>query len=175
MRFNVKITQENYLDFNVYHATHAPNYLRSIIIMALTVPMAALAVALVVIDQISNNWIWLLFAGVLSIYWAVTTPRRFRKVVRRHVQKITARYNEFVGEFSLSLEPGQIVFVGPDVKGEYDYSKVEKVVWNKGCYYVIVGAVSALIVPENSFSSQLAEQEFLDALREKCPNAEFQV
>lgn len=175
MQVNIRITQENYLDFNVYHATHAPNYLRSIIVMALTVPLAALAIAFVVLDQLSNNWVWLMFAGVVSIYWVVTTPRRFRRVVRRHVQKITARYNEFVGEFSLTLHPEHISFVGSDIKGEYPYSKVEKVVWNKGCYYVIVGSVSALIVPENSFNRPLAEQEFLDALREQCPNAKFLV
>lgn len=175
MHVNVRITQENYLDFNVYHASHAPTYWRTIIIMALTLPVAALAVVFVVMDQISNNWLWLLFAGALSIYWIVTTPRRFRAAVRRHVQKITAHYNEFVGEFSLTLGAEDIQFVGSDINAKYEYSRVEKVVWNKNSYYLAMGSASAIIVPEACFRSQLEEQSFLDILREKCPNAKFLV
>ena len=175
MRIDTKITHDNYVDFNVYHATRVPGYWRTLAIMAFTLPLALVAIAFVVMDHVSNNWAWLLFAGVISGYWIVTTPRRFRNSVRKHVQKLTARYSDFVGEFSLVLHPDFIEFSGPDSDADYSYEDVEKVVWNKGCYYLIVGASSALIVPEASFAGQLEEQKFLDTLREKCPEAKFLV
>ncbi len=173
MRVDTRITHDNYVDFNVYHASRVPGYWRTLAIMAFTLPLALVAIAFVVMDHVSNNWAWLLFAGVVSIYWIFTTPRRFRNSVRKHVLKLTAGYSGFVGEFSLVLHPEFIEFSGPDKDVDYSYDDVSKVVWNKGCYYLIVGANSALIVPESSFAGQLAEQKFLDALREKCPEAKF--
>ena len=173
MRIDTKITHDNYVDFNVYHATRVPGYWRTVAIMAFTLPLALVAIAFVVMDHVSNNWAWLLFAGVIGSYWIVTTPRRFRNSVRKHVRKLTASYSDFVGEFSLVFHPDFIEFSGPDSDVDYSYEDVKKVVWNKGCYYLVVGARSALIVPEASFAGQLEEQKFLDTLREKCPEAKF--
>lgn len=175
MRFKLKITKENYLDFNIYHATNTPMYIRTVVLMALMVPLMLAGLAFFMMDQIDPEykWVWQLLMGMISIYWVVTTPSRFRRNVRKQVQKITTGHNEFIGNFSLKLQPDHLEFISSDVKVDYEYSRVDKVVWNKGCYYLLMGGVSAIIVPESSFNNQMLEQEFLDTLRDKCPQAEL--
>ena len=176
MRITIKITQPDFLEFNVYNVTQMPTYYRSLVMMALIVPLMIGLLAFFIIDQMAGyTWVWILLAGVVSLYWIVTTPTRFKRQVRKQVVKMTSGFNEFIGEFCLELTDHKLEYTGKNLHVEYAYGDVKKVVWNKGCYYILLANEAALLVPETGFAGQLEEQTFMDMLREKAPQALFKI
>ena len=176
MQIKLKVSDKNFVDFNVYYATHAPTYYRSITLMAAMAPLPLAAAAFVAVDRLPEyQWFWLLFAGMVSIYWIVTTPARFRRNIRNQAYRFRGECREFISEFTIELLHDKLVYAGRSLSAEYLYSDVQKVVWNQGCYYIFIEPEAVLIIPEMSFANQVEEQQFLDFIRDRAPQAEFRV
>lgn len=175
MLLHYTVSEDDYLAFNIYHARHTPNYKRTIIGMCLLLPvlLAAATPLIFLVFPGTSPWLWTGVAIAVGGLWALAVPYRFEAMIRRHIKKITKGRNEFVGDFSLDLQEGVLVYAGNSEKNEIAYSRVIKIVQDEARVYLFLGPLSAVIVPAAAFADASQKQAFFGLLRAKCPTAEF--
>ncbi len=172
MRLQYTVSADDYLEFNVYHARHAPNYTRTLLSLSLLVPVIIVSLTAMLMTFFTIPvYLWGVAAAGACIYWIATVQRRFDNIVKRHVRKLTGKINEFVGEHCLELHEDGMVYAGNGERREIDYARVAKVVPDRGRLYVFLGALSAIIIPDSAFAGPEQRRVFLDLLRARCPQA----
>ncbi len=180
MELKITISEQDYLQYNIYHAEHAPNYRGTIIALSLLVPFLCLLGTYFMLP-VASPVMWGLAAVTASVIWALTTPRRYRKMIRKQVRKRMLNNNEFVGQFQLTATDDCLLYEGNGEKSEISYTRVVKVVQDKQetkqeskqYIYIFLGSVSALIIPLTSFLDDAQRLAFLNLLRKKCGEAAF--
>ncbi len=184
MELKITISEQDYLQYNIYHAEHAPNYRGTIIALSLLVPFLCLLGTYFMLP-VASPVMWAVAAVIASAIWAFTMPRRYRKMIRKQVRKRMLNNNNFVGQFKLTAMDDHLSYEGNGEKNEISYAKVVKVVQdkqetkqenkqeNKQYIYIFLGSVSALIIPPATFLDEAQRLAFLKLLREKCRGAQF--
>ena len=172
MQLNINVSEEDYLQYNIYHAEHAPNYKGTLIALGLLVPVVCLALTYFAIQRVSPL-LWGATAVIASVVWMLTMPWRYRKIVKKQVKRLTQKNNEFVGQFSLSLLDNHILYEGNSERIEVGYNRLAKVIQDKQYIYLFLGSLSAFIIPPSTFETKEQAQAFLQILQEKCGQAVF--
>ena len=172
MRLHYTVSEDDYLEFNIYHARHAPNYARTLISLSLLAPVIIIALTAAAMTFFTiPAYVWGVLASAACLYWVVTVQRRFENIIKRHVRKLTGKINEFTGDYVLETHENGLTYEGNGERSEIAYSRVNKVAADRGRLYILLGALSAIIVPESAFAGPEQRREFLDILRLKCPEA----
>ena len=172
MKLHYTLTQENYLDFNIFHAMNSAPA-KALLRKTRTQPPVVWLLAFLVFCGYSlytSGRLPTVLAYIIlsmSVLWYVLYPLCHRKTLEwRLKRRLAGGGRESMGE--VTLEPLDDRLSAEDAGGvrEVPYGEVERLVENKGCLYVYIGENSAFIVPLNAFAGDGAYGEFRNSLEE---------
>lgn len=170
MRLHYTVTEADYLEFNVYHVRHSPGYKRTLLSLALLAPALIIAFTAMAMTFFTIPLlVWGVVAAAVCLYWVATMERRLDNLVKRHVRKLTAKINEFTGDYTLELLEDGLVYIGHGQLNKLAYSRISRVAEDRGGLYLLLGAVSAIIIPASAFASSEEKDGFLAQLAAKMP------
>ena len=176
MKLHFTVTEQAYLDFNIWHIEHsaAMRKLARRVRLALPVTLSLLGLGFCgfMTYRFGIRTVSFVYLGgclAIAALWYALYPRRYRKTMKKRLKAYFAEGNgkEFLGNFTLELLDDRLRMAGADGATESAYGKVGNVIENKGCLYIYTGSMTAVILPLDTFGSEEAYREFRSRLEEK--------
>ena len=151
MEINYNITEEAYLEFNLYHAKNSETLKKSVTIQRVLVPIIYLLLSVFlsyVLDMpILFLFIPFLIAGVL---WAVFYPAYFHRHIRRNAQKLIreGKNEGILGKHTMIFTEEGFREISPTGEQTSSWAGIENVGEDASHFYLYNSGMSAYIVPK---------------------------
>ena len=166
MRFELHINVEDYIAFNIYHATHNKQAKKYYVLSRLLMPIfsaCAIIIFLVAKASISLLLTEIVVLAAISVYYCVHYPKMFEKRLRRHIEKQdlsqlfhTDETIEFTDTEVISTTTGEITRTA--------YTNLGELYVTDDYLYLYKNAISAFILPKRCLNGQTEELlQFLHA------------
>lgn len=168
MEINYELKEQDFLDFNRYHAKKSSSIKRSIWIQRLLGPIIFLVAGFVAtrMSDSESSSLPLLF-GVTSILWFVFYPKYFYWELSRKTSK-TLKKNpnaNILGKKTIQLDSGKLKEIGLDSEVIASLDFIEKIEETEKHVFIYITSVSAFIVPIKAFESIEIKNAFLSELK----------
>lgn len=165
MELNYKLTEEDYIDFNVFHAKNSKAVQKQVTIQRLMVPVIYLALAILASVLLDLQFL-VIFIPVLivNILWFIFYPAYFYRLIKRNSTKMMRE-----GKNDGALGPHTMIFTEDGLreispKGELtvSWSGIENLGEGDAGFYLYNSGMSALIIPKKELGNSEAVSRFLD-------------
>lgn len=164
MTLKYTITQNDYVQFNVFHSKHSSTIKRLIFLLRILLPVLFILIAIT-----TNRFdvIWLTISVLFSITWILLLPSLFQKTMEKNVDKLISegKTNEFIGECTLIMMEDRVHSEINNRITETPYTSIERIALDQERIYVYVGALSAYIIPFSAFSGEQEKQDVMALLK----------
>ena len=176
MKLHFTVTEQAYLDFNIDHIEHSDSLRKAAGRARLIVPLVLLFIGasftVFIVCKFGIHAFPLAYlAGCLAVsaLWYVLYPAYYRRILEKRLKSYLAEGNgkEFLGDFTLELLDDRLRMAGAGGVTEALYANVGKLIENKGCLYIYIGSMTAVILPLDAFGSAETYREFRHLLEEK--------
>ena len=169
MNIGVKLTQEDYIAFNIYHAFHSKLGKRSVLHGRLMMAYGAAAMELIELIRYGEVFYFrLILLAAASVVWYFVWPGCVRRSVRRQVQRLAKQGKlPYPEESELDFGEDEIVETTPTSVQKTAYADVMDLRESADHIFVYVGAIQAIILPKHCVEGR--EDELKALLMEKCP------
>lgn len=164
MEINFRVTENDYIQYNLYHYAHWPATKRILMFSRLCVPIVLVIAALVIIKHHTLfAWLPVLIIGVAWFFWR---PVLFRRGIIRNVKKLMSegRCSEFIGDFTVTLAENALSHSRQNQITETAYNGIEQVVQDKERIYLYLGSLTAIIIPKTAFKDASEQEAFLERI-----------
>lgn len=171
-RFETKINDKDYYEFNKYHSVDSPDVKKSGLIGKLYVPAIFLLVFVYFIIR-GDDWYSLSFAliifSIISLIWFFSLKPLSLLFLKMHIKFMKKSgklpYSNYA---TLEFYDDCFVEITENTKTEVKYYAVFKVRVNEPkAIYIYQNAVLAYIIPFAIFSSDDEIRKFIDFIKEK--------
>ncbi len=173
--FDIKIhystTENDYIRFNIYHYTHSPSIKRTRQLLRFVFPLPFV----LLFAHTSTGWpfntvvqaiiFYVAFVLIFSLLDLVHTNYMMRRTIRKMMKE--GCHNEFIGDFSMELADNVLRETGSGHILEVAYDRIDRIAHDGNLSYIYIGAVTASILPDNTFGDDIEKSTFFDALRER--------
>ena len=167
-KLSTKITERDYLEFNVFLATRAPYGKKQIKVLRI---FAAACFAIIsVISLIGKSYTAILaYVAGCGLVQLLIKPG-YKWLVKRNMESmIKSGKSLFSPESEIEFFDEGFAETTAENRTEYKYSAVERVSVVEGrMIYIHLNSVTAYIIPIASFESSEQVGAFLEFIREKC-------
>lgn len=172
-QFNLAVTEDDYLAFNIFHAFESPHgkkMIRKARICFVTI-MACLALLLVMaLDGVIFSLIYAAFLGLFTVIYMLL----FKKVVTRNTKAQMKRLKKtgklpFSPEVTLEFHEDKLVEITPSARMEQSYAVLERICVVQNHFILLYTSSSnAHILPLAQVRTQADSEEFVKFLSKKC-------
>ncbi len=178
-QFNVNLTENDYLEFNKFHAIRSP-YAQKIIKSSklgniLMLLCAAVAFVSDIMDAEAKYSYFVLPLVVLYFALQLLQPRILNWSVKFTVKNLKKKGKlPFTSSAVLEFYDEYFTETTESTKTEQKYSCVERVcIVDNKVIYIFISSVQACILPISVFQSAEEYTEFLSFIKTKCSAVEF--
>ena len=173
-KFNVNLTEQDYLDFNVFAATKTPHgkgtILRTRLILTAIVAVATLLIWLSKGVGRTSIVITVLYALIL-LYLQLYLVRRTKNSLKSYINGLKKQGKLPYSPYStMEFNDESIIETDESSVTERKYSAVEAISIDKNAVYVFIGATQAFILPFSCFVSREQMDAFIAFLTAKRPD-----
>ena len=169
MKFNINVTEQEYIKFNIFFNFHSSVGKRALLFGRLTLPaVAALAVFILCVAGSDRSFILTeaLVLLIVSIIWIVGYPGIFKRQLTKNFQRMKKDgklpYHE---KETIEFLDSEVVAVSEDEEMHKKYADIEKV-WVTGEFIMItIDSMRAFILPVRCLDNR--KEELLDFLKTK--------
>lgn len=155
MKINYNVTEEAFLEFNLFHAKNSKAVKKSMTIQRFLLPVIYLLVA-VFLSPILDIPILFLFIPFLliGVLWGIFYPAYFYYHVKRAAKKmIREGKNEgMFGKQSIIFTEEGVREISPKGETAFSWPGIEKLEEDQTNLYLYNSGMSAFIVPKNSLA-----------------------
>lgn len=171
MKLEYTLTDQDYINFNLSFAETSSTVKKSMLRARLTGPVLFLALPFVLQNVSDIPFIyWMSVMGFTAVGWFFFLPSLMKRSTIRSVRKILKERGEsFLGPKTLELTDGGIITRGTDSASTTAYSAIQQIVPYKGGLYLYTGALAAIMIAPNAFTSDAHRNEFIQALEARLP------
>ena len=151
MNYKIRLTDEDYLRFNVFYINHSKAGKRSKSMMRIAAPLFSAIIIMVFLiagaefGLIVTETIVLI---VVSIIWCVSVPKLAEKSVRNNIRKIKSD-GKLPYHVDSEIEFQDFMIVERSDQGEIrvNYNDIENIYLEKDYLYIFYSAIQAFIIP----------------------------
>ena len=174
-RFNIRLTEEDYLNFNIFHLYNDPSSKKNLLIIRICLNVILFS-ALIFQIFVSRDIAAIIVTAVLLVipvvllnvfynkYWEFMTKKQIRSMKKNG--KLP-----FSPESLLEFYDNYSVEITPYTKTEHNYSSFERIYLSEHRYiYIYISSVQAYIIPLSAFSSEEHFNGFMNFISTKCSN-----
>lgn len=166
MKIEFERTQEDFLEFNLFHISHSPTIRRQVLLnqvaMGVLIFVGSIGGIFLSVGYLPTS-IYIV-APVVSILASFAYPYIYRRSVIRQAQKLLKEGSNksLLGHHEISLSSDGIFYKSLAGETKLNWQSVEKVLQNDKYIFMYIGAINALVVPKSAFASSHQQKEFLD-------------
>ncbi|MFN8387301.1 MAG: YcxB family protein [Anaerolineales bacterium] len=159
-------TEEDMVEFNLFHINHSPTIKRQL--FAAQITMAVLIfIASMYIVYLQTRYLPVIsyVAGaVLSIGVGLIYPYIYKQRTIKQARKLfrEGSNKSLLGRHEMQLSPDGIRYKTIASESKTNWSSIEKVLQNDKFIFMYIGAINAFVVPKSAFASSEKQKEFLD-------------
>lgn len=164
MEINYNITEEAYLEFNLYHAKNSETMKKSVTTQRVLVPIIYLLLS-VFLSYVLDMPVLFLFIPflIVSVLWAVFYPAYFHRHIRRNAQKLIreGKNEGMLGNRTMIFtEEGlrEITSTGEKIQS---WPGIEKIGEDSSNFYLYNSGMSAYIVSKRNMADIDGVRSFL--------------
>ena len=173
------LTEEDIVNFNRHYQKRLPlNKINLIILIAASLFVLTFSIIRFInneeLDNIGLGLVIFIPAAVIIVSATVVIFFLLFKLFDRLNEKIIAEIvpktkecKKNIGEQTLTLHEGHIEDASPDKTTCIPYSKLRKINFGYGCFYIFFGITKAIVIPETAFFAEGHRREFFDLLKQK--------
>lgn len=168
-KFSYELTEQQFVEFNLYHAKHSTAVQRSLINQRFVVPIVYLVLPFIMAPIFDLSWWALMIPFVLfAVLWILAFPAYFYWNIKRVSRKMVneGRNEGLLGPRELFIDSEGVREVTANGEAHVRWSGIEKCGQDERNVYLYNGAMSALIVPKHAVSDWEA---LVSLLGEKVP------
>ena len=169
MELTFKLTEEDYINYNVAHSKTSPSMKRSILIQRIMGPVIFVITPFIIV-QFSDIplWYWLIVFGLSSITWFIYYPKYAMWEITRRIKKMLAEGNNenLFNERILVLTDEGITETSSIGETKISWVKIERLEETEDYLYIYVSSVSAHIVPKRVFENSSEQEKFINKITE---------
>lgn len=177
-RFNVNLSDQDYLDYNVFWAIKSPYGKKQI--LTLRVIIAALFAVIILLSLYGGSFSVGSFLGVIAYVIAfilvqVFLTRFFGWILKREIKKL--KKNGKMGYSPLSVIEffdNSFIETAEFNKTEQSYTAIERIsIVDNKMIFIHINNVMSYILPLSCFESEEQYRSFLDFIKTKCANIDI--
>lgn len=176
-QFTVNLTDQDYLDYNIFHMLKSPYGKKIVTRMRLYV--ALLVGAAVFFMLLREGYLASAVYGVavyivIFVLLQLFLPKSYVWVLKSQMKDLKKKGKMGYSPVAdMAFLDESFVETTPDNRTEQKYSSVERVSVVTGkCVYLHTNSVAAYILPQACFDSGEQYEKFLAFIRTKCPNVD---
>ena len=166
MEMNYKVTEEDYIDFNVYHSKNSETVKRSLIIQRITVPLMYVLLAMFFSYLLDLPFLVLLIPFlILAALWIIFYPAYFFRHIGKTAKKMIreGRNNGVLGDYTMVLSEDGLREISKTGEKSVAWSGIEKLGEDQTNFYLYNSGMSAFILPKRNLGNVEEVRSFLQS------------
>lgn len=171
MEINYNITEEDYVNFNIYHNQNSKFMKRTILTMIIMIPVIFILLDYIRLKRITP--VSVVISLILAVLAYLLKNKVLTFIVKTSVKQMMreGKINEFIGNHNVTLSDNTIRLKDKYQTQEFSYDAVQSIRYDfKGYLVVYVGTLSAILIPESAFKNKDEERNFTDYISERAGN-----
>ncbi|MDN7242765.1 YcxB family protein [Planococcus sp. N028] len=164
MEINYSITEEDYVDFNLFHARNSKSLKKAITIQRVLIPLIYLLIP-VLLSYILDMPFLFLFVPflVFSILWAVYYPAFVYRNVKRTATKMIkeGKNEDMLGQHTMIFSDEGLREISSKGEKTVNWSGIEQLAEDTANFYIYNSAVSAFIIPKKDVKNRKELKSYL--------------
>lgn len=164
MEIEYNLTEDDYLQFNIFHLKHSKTAARVLIILRLTGPVIFLLAAYFfpTIDNLSFPVLLTIFI-FLSVVWFLFYPKYYYNFIKRHTLKmIREGKNEgLLGKHWLTMSENDLVETSVVNELKVPWSGIQEFKEDDNYFYLYNSAISTFIIPKRELNDIAEVKNYL--------------
>lgn len=162
MEIRYTITEEDYIQFNLYHIEQSASLQKQFQMLRLYLPVLVAIVIFLVGTQVMAQpaIYWSIVAVLYATGWFVFYPRIYKNAMKKNVLKMTHEGDNtsLFGEKTLVIEGGKITITGQDTTEIIEKSAIKELKQKNDLVILYNSAVSAHIIPTRYLTESQLEK-----------------
>ena len=173
-KFNVNITEQDYLDFNVFAGTKTPQGKKTVLRSRLIIAGVVLFALLLIWITDKGGTVSLVTTPLfllMLLYFQLYHVRKMKNSMKAYIQNLKKHGKLPYSPCStVEFNDESIIETDENSATERKYSVIEAIAVDKTSVYVFIGVAQAFILPFSSFESREQMDAFIEFISAKCPN-----
>nr|WP_300003902.1 YcxB family protein [Tissierella sp.] len=169
MELKFRLTEEDYINYNIEHAKRSPSIRKSILFQRLMGP-AVFIIAPFVVAKYSEIplWYWITLFGITTIVWLVFYPKYANWEMKTRLKKMMKEKNHesLLAERTLILTQDGITEESPGEKSSIIWEKIVSLEETEDYIHVYISPVEAHVIPKRVFKDQQSQSLFIEYINE---------
>ncbi len=167
-------TLEDLVEFNLFHIAHSPSLQRQILLTRVFISLLIFFLTLGASYLLAGTLKPLAYISSISIIGSaiffVIYPSINRSSCIRRTRKLLSEddNNAILGRQIITASSEGLFCETDAGESKLNWSSIAKVVQNDDYIFLYIGAVNAIIIPKNIFSTDQEQQKFLDFIHTNC-------
>ena len=145
------ISEEDYIQFNLYHMAESPSMQKQFQMLRLYLPILMAVIIFLVGTQVLNqpSIYWMIVGVLYTAGWFVFYPRMHKKTLKKSVLKLAREGDNtsLFGDKTLVIEGEKIVISGQDTTEIITKSAIKDIHQKNDLLILYTSSVSAHIIP----------------------------
>lgn len=151
MEIRYTITEEDYIQFNLYHIEESASLRKQFQMLRLYLPLLMAVVIFLVGTQVLKQpaLYWVVVAVLYAVGWFVIYPRLYKKSIRKNVVKMAREGDNtsVFGDKTLEIAGDKITISGQDTTEIIDKTAIKEIKQKNDLLILYNSSVSAHIIP----------------------------
>lgn len=163
MELHYNITQQDFVDFNLYYFDHNASVQRSIMITRVATAAIVIVGGAVLMALLGSlSLVPVIVYLVLAALFFFGTPWYMRRKVIKNTGRILrdAQNKQLCGPKTFLLHKDEFQLKGGNEDTSYPYEIVQRIVEDENHYYIFIGDRSGLIIPFSAFKDKDQKADF---------------
>jgi hypothetical protein len=159
--FNAKISEEDFIDYNMFHIKHSKVVKRTKIGLSFVFPVGFTILGLLIDRPLSTSFWIILAIGTVGTYLWI--PRLMDKTTQKRIRKMLneGKNGELFDERTYAFDDQGIKVTSENSSNSYKWQSITRIAENETTFYLYVSSLQAILVPKRF----LETQEQVDAFR----------
>ncbi|MEH7178280.1 YcxB family protein [Neobacillus vireti] len=166
MKIIYNLTEEDYLNFNLFHIKNSESASKSFNIQRYSIPIIYLIVAYVFSNLADIPFLYAFIPFlIMGIFWVLFYPKYFQNRIKSQTKKmIREGKNEgLLGEHTMLLTEDGIIDTNSNGETKVNWSGVVKMMEDNSNLYLYNSSVSAYIIPKRELKELEEVRAFFEA------------
>ena len=163
MRIKYNLTEDDYINFNMYHLKNSDTLKKSIMINRYVTPLIFLIIPFV-LRKISNIpfWYWAVVFVITYILWVVLYEKNLYKINKKRILKmLKENSNEgLVGEKILDIDGEYIKSKSYARESTIHIKAIKNIKEDDNYIFIYINSIEAIIIPLSVFKNKEEKDNF---------------
>ena len=170
LQYQCRLSESDYIDFNLYTLRFNPAYKRSLLLVRLILP--AMFLLFTVFNFFSRREDVVALAivyAVVTLIWEIAVKPLYVFIMLRNIKTQLKHSNSlYEPEYTLIFNDDHILEITPQQESKISYDKIERIAVNMGAVYIYPNSVTAMLLPAPLFPLDADRERLLSFLQARC-------